>query len=889
MRLHRLELEHWRGVAACEIDFDAGVTLVVGPNEVGKSSLVEALGLLFGDLDSSKRQGVKAIKPVDQDVGSRVLAELSAGELRLTFEKTFNRKPATTLNVVAPTPENATGREAHERALALLAEHADLDLWRALLVIQGEAVSQAAVGSHPSLINALDRAAGGGSGAQMAGPDDTLSDALMERVEAEFGRYYTPTGQPNADFKKRQSRVESARQAIDLAERDIAEVEAKAADVARLQSELTSIAQREPDQLARRHELEKQLVQLSGLRDELDVIVQRQEAAALDLDRLQQLSDKRVALQASIDASMATMSEQDQTQSDAQARSTQSQAAFEAAETAAAEAAERASASARARRRADALTSALRRRQQLEELQQQLEQVRSQQAALLEVDRELARLPITGAVLDGLQAQQTQVDTLRAQLEVASGELRITAHQRLTLEGDEGADALDAGATRTLPLTHRQRLTLEGIATLELRPEQSVAQLARRLTDAESELSGRLDELGMASFADVLAGREQRRDAQARRDALLARLDALLGQSPGQGTVDELAQRVETLAAALENVPTDVRDEMAQTDSLDAVEADLQALAAREEADAEAAEATSKQSVSARKALEAALQHASELKARRASADATLAEQRRQLATLQDEMADDTLAEHVARQRALIETQAERQRLLQASLDDGDLPAIEAQHETLKLAIARGQAEQREINNAYLSAQGGLDQIRLRGQYEKLAAAQAELEDAEFELTSTQQRASAAARLRTTLIEHRDAARAAYRAPMRQAIERLGRIVFGGDLTIELTDDLAIASRTQGGRTVPFDQLSVGAQEQLGIVTRLAVAQLVADDGGVPVILDDSLGFSDPERLARMCAAISFAAQSCQVIVLTCTPERFADLGQAKRVRLVRA
>jgi uncharacterized protein YhaN len=54
----------------------------------------------------------------------------------------------------------------------------------------------------------------------------------------------------------------------------------------------------------------------------------------------------------------------------------------------------------------------------------------------------------------------------------------------------------------------------------------------------------------------------------------------------------------------------------------------------------------------------------------------------------------------------------------------------------------------------------------------------------------------------------------------------------------------------------------------------------------VPLIIDDALGFSDPARLEAMGAAIALAGRATQVILLTCSPGRFAHVGHAALVRL---
>lgn len=75
----------------------------------------------------------------------------------------------------------------------------------------------------------------------------------------------------------------------------------------------------------------------------------------------------------------------------------------------------------------------------------------------------------------------------------------------------------------------------------------------------------------------------------------------------------------------------------------------------------------------------------------------------------------------------------------------------------------------------------------------------------------------------------------------------------------------------------------------MALIGRLACAQLVAADEGAPVILDDTLGFSDPARLRSVAAVLGAVGSTTQVIVLTCQPERFAGIGGAGVVRLERA
>ena len=51
-------------------------------------------------------------------------------------------------------------------------------------------------------------------------------------------------------------------------------------------------------------------------------------------------------------------------------------------------------------------------------------------------------------------------------------------------------------------------------------------------------------------------------------------------------------------------------------------------------------------------------------------------------------------------------------------------------------------------------------------------------------------------------------------------------------------------SRTQRFKTIPIKDLSVGIKEQMGILARLADARIVLSQVGIPLIIDDALGFS---------------------------------------------
>ena len=142
MKLHRIVLRNYRGISHRDIDFpDRGVVVISGANEIGKTSMIEALDLLLESKDRSTKKEVKAVKPTHLDEGAEIMAEISTGPYRFEYHKRFHKKPETRLTVLAPHREQLTGDEAHDRVLAILAETVDTDLWQAQRVLQSSSTS----------------------------------------------------------------------------------------------------------------------------------------------------------------------------------------------------------------------------------------------------------------------------------------------------------------------------------------------------------------------------------------------------------------------------------------------------------------------------------------------------------------------------------------------------------------------------------------------------------------------------------------------------------------------------------------------------------------------------------------------------------------------------
>ncbi len=179
-----------------------------------------------------------------------------------------------------------------------------------------------------------------------------------------------------------------------------------------------------------------------------------------------------------------------------------------------------------------------------------------------------------------------------------------------------------------------------------------------------------------------------------------------------------------------------------------------------------------------------------------------------------------------------------------------------------------------------------LETLGESGLHEKLNTSRKELEFAVKEKLVEERKAQAVKLLFETMREEREKARQSYARPLKDKIDQLGSIIFGESFSVCLNENLQIVERTLDNISIPYESLSGGTREQLSLIFRLACSIIVAKEGGAPLIMDDTLGYTDPRRLLLMGEVLSQAADECQVVIFTCVPERYRNISKATVVCL---
>ena len=844
MRIHRLELTNVRGIEHLVLDDlpETGVVVIHGENEAGKSTIVEALDVVLTEKHSGRSKRIRALQPVGKDVAPEVIAELSVGEYRFRIAKRWLSKKSCELNISSPRPAQFTGSQADDELERILSEHLDRSLVDALFMRQddtGEAISAVGI---PSLTRALERESGLAE-EEVSGDDS----ALLARVDKEYQRYFTAAkGNPAGGYK------ESA-EALSRAEEEYAEA-------TRVLRELDSVVERyeqlERDQAAAQSELP---------------------AAQADLTDKQSRAEEAATAQAKLDSHKATLERATDDLARAQSAVTERAELVTAAEEAAraAEAAQyrltaaqdKAKGEAEEKERLEkrlavakedyaAARSTLkqaRRQQDKQKFEKLSARLESLDALASEVEQARAVVAqrgreVTAADITGLHKADSALSVAERLHEAAAAKVHFSGPAGSTIRVD-GED-IEVGEDTAIELVDSRVITIGDITARFSAGSYSAEDTQRDVEQARMRLRDLLDILGVGSVAAAEEAHEAHRAQNDALDAATRALNAELGP-------DDLAGLRSQHSALAEKV----------ADLEDTAEVDLPAAEAAEEAASEKVDALDRELVPYR---ESRLAHEvvrldAELDAARENAQRVT----RELASERERAADDALHTEVTRLEATVADLCGQLDHMEAvDLDTANSLVEGAQSH---LAYLTDRIQRCEVDLGRLSSEVNFHS----GAAERAQQATATVEMARALYESVDKRAQAARYLREILLKHRDAARQRYAAPFVAALSQLARTVYGGEITFELDEDLRVIARTQYNETVSLASLSGGAREQLAILTRFAIAQLVGAES-VPVIVDDALGSTDRHRLQLMATLFSHVGRDNQVLVFTCMPERYS-------------
>lgn len=228
----------------------------------------------------------------------------------------------------------------------------------------------------------------------------------------------------------------------------------------------------------------------------------------------------------------------------------------------------------------------------------------------------------------------------------------------------------------------------------------------------------------------------------------------------------------------------------------------------------------------------------------------------------------------------------QKTKTLEQRLENRSREILEARPDLLKQDIARYQSTISNLRQTHEDRGRELRDIKVRleawgaeGLDEQLNEQEAELERCNRRYQELHRRVQALDLLLNLLTEKRQALTRRLQAPLQKHLDHYLSVLFP-QATLEVDEQLRPGTFTRGTELGQVTELSFGAREQMGLISRLAYADLLREAGRPTlVILDDTLVHSDEERLDDMKRILFDAATRHQLLLFTCHPEKWQDLG----------
>lgn len=878
-QIQRLRVEQLRQFRApYELNHLApGLNIFTGPNEAGKSTLVRAIRAAF--FERHRSTAVDDLRPWgDSSASPSVELDFVLHGEPHSLKKSFLgcKRCDLTLGTRHLEGTDAEDHLAQVFGFAFASKGASRqEHWGVpglLWVQQGEGQELAVSHARDHLHQALTDQAGGA----VAALATTGGDALLSKLKSQRDELLTSTGKPRADYDKAITHVSNLQARLSELDAQVATYRQQVDELARLQQQ-----HREDEATKPWEALATQLAQAQA---QQQAIEQLQQQLTEDEATLAQLQATRTLLQTQLDdlaAQDAAATTRAQALERAQAQQASATATLDTARQQQGQAAER-----DAQARTHLATAQLIAQHQaigsqLQQAQQQLAKAQTAWQRAHQAQQQLAQVRAQAPARRITQAEVTALAQLEQTLrEAALRKDSVATRIVFELEPGRQVQVTQGEHTRSVQGQEELRIAgptqvqLPGLGTMRIAPGgEELEPLLRAHHKAEQAFQTELARLGLQSLeqarqlAQTLAEHAQQLTLAEKALELVAPegLPAL------EAARDTAQQRATELQASLQALPP----------APDGESADLRACAQ----EAKLAEAALQQAQSAWQ--QAQLAHA------RGQAQLEQAEQEWQAA--QQLLQGEQRAARLARTQQALQAQAHdesacQQRLAHTrqQLASANPGFVKQDIERLQRSIAQQQAQHQQRREDIRVLHNTLQLAGAQGLDEQRATLAGELEHAQRRKAQLQRRAQALDHLCTQLEAKRQQSLMRLQQPLLERLQHYLPLLFPG-ASLEVSDDLSpntlVRPRAGGAPEAgAVDALSFGSREQIGLVCRFAYADLLAQAGKPTLlILDDALVHSDDGRLAQMKRVLYDVAQRHQVLVFTCHPNAWRDMGASMR------
>lgn len=873
MIIRRIEISNFKKLTGPVVLDGIGehITVIAGDNEAGKSTVLQALRAAFFQRHNATGNSVNSFQPYNSHVRPQVAVEFEINSDRFRLEKAFCLKKYALLRtprgvIEGPQVEEElqeicrSGGTGKSKASS---ENEAAGIWGLLWIDQASTIKGLSMkeGGKRTLLSALEAELG----TMLSGSSGTQ---LLQRIQNRFLELFSelrkePRGEYRAAkerLKQEATQLQSLQELHDQYNQRLEQLALKQEHLARLKRE--KVLERLE---AEWKGSEKQLQQYQTAKREFEKCLEESTAQQLMLDTLREKWKRRQDLldsQRNIEQELLTLASKEPELSAALIQKERSLREAEADHALAEATLKRAENDCEANEQleqAARLLNEQREKLAKKELAERLE------AEALTLQQEIKSIIVDEKALQTLRGLQQAVVSAESKLAAASTKIEIRPR--------EGRQAFMDGAPifsgKPLQVTSETIIELEGWGSIAISPGgENLAARQRSLQQAEQEMKKALSVSGVTTIQE---GEEK----FARKQALFSKSELLRKEAKmhAPAGAKAIALDLSALERKLNEFSTPVKSAAVTPEQ--ATERLSQSRFERQ--------ACSEQEKISRNALTQAVSEHLELKS-----------SLEQIATLQGQL--------YKRQDEITA------RLAQDQKDKIEHAVVEEEH---KLSLCKAKAEYAQLNLAKLKPdelQSSVEGCRERceavrkqigalsaeihtltevlqsqghaGLGEQLQDAEIRVAQAEEQFNRIEREALSIKLLYETLKEAESQAREQFMEPVSNRMKPYLDLVLPGTSILIDKEEMEIRALQRAHALETFADLSIGTREQLSVLTRLAFAELLKDmNYPAAVILDDALVYSDESRHKRMEEAIKKAAQSVQIIILTCRERDYRDLG----------
>jgi len=863
-----------------------GLNVVVGPNEMGKSTLLDALRAVLFEKYDSKAQPIVDLQNDRNQAAPVVELTFELDDGLYCIAKRFLKKPHAHLS--CPDGRTLEGDAAEDELRRLLgfdapgkrgAKAETLGLWNVLWVQQGQSfgVLDLPDSAQSSLHGALEREVGDVLGGRRG-------RALPQAIERQLKELITPnTSRARGKYKDlidREKTLGEDLEALRGRRRNLTQtlddLESAEETLRRLSSAEAESGEADRKELAEAQKRHSRLTELeahiTAAHTELELRDLLLEQAEQAVDERQKLKDDIKVEEVSLGKTGQELAKVREQEREARSRLHELRDDMLTSEKAVTEAEEAVS---RHRR----IVSVVERRSGISELEGRHRKAEIAEERQREARRAAAAIPVTDEAIIAIREAEKELEKNRGRLSAAATLISF----EMTSEGLRGIDVdgkslvanrlpLRTVKPTTITIPERGRIVVE--PAIRNRDE-----LIHQQREAETTLRQALKKAGVETVGDAEEQYAKRRQLLDNAEFACREVEIQAPATDEHGAgAQALSDHIEGLRQALGREMNDLRLEEPPT-----LENAENALRTAEERARETRDALTM----ARAALSGPEEAIGALQTEFSTLPGQHDESEKRLAKLRDRLTreenthpDEDLRVAVESARAALSEQKTAIAGLEAQRTDETLSQLEARISRLEKALQDRHGKRTTLKEKIAGLKARVEAAEGAGLDEAIEEKGRELGLCEEERRRMDREVKVLDLLRTTLRGAEQKAKERYLSPVLNRVRPYLTLLFPS-ADIRIDGDLCITGVVrEAGYEEAFNRLSMGTQEQIAVLVRLAFAQMLAEQGRpATIVLDDALVFSDDRRMDRMFDILNVAARNVQVVALTCREQLFERLG----------